>query len=87
MLFQVVMSLVVIIFHGGIFERTVHTFHLAIGPGLGGFGQPMVTTMLMTDAIKDMVKGVSIALPIGELDAIIGEHRVELLRYGSHQVP
>jgi hypothetical protein len=87
MLFQVVMGLVVILFHGGIFARTVHTFHLAIGPGMVGFGQPMVNTMLMTDAIKDMVQGLAIALPIGELDAIIGEHRVDLLRYGSHQGP
>jgi hypothetical protein len=52
-----------------------------------GFGQPMVNTILMTDAIKDMVKGVDIALPIGELDAVIGEHRVDLVGYGSNQAP
>jgi hypothetical protein len=32
-----------------------------------GFGQPMVNPIFMTDTIKDMVKGVSIALPMGDL--------------------
>ena len=30
MLFQVVMGLILILFHGGLFEHTVHAFHLAI---------------------------------------------------------
>ena len=87
MLFQVVMSLVVMLFHGGLFERTVHPFHLAVGPGMVGFGQPMVNTILMTDAIKDMVKGLAITLPIGKLDAVIGEHGLDLVGYSSNQVP
>jgi len=73
------MGCVVIPFHGGLFERTVHPFHLTIGPGMVGFGQPMVNPMITTDAIKDMLKGIDIALAIGELDAVIGEHRVDLL--------
>jgi hypothetical protein len=85
--FQVVMGFVVIPFHGGRFARTVHPFHLAIGPGMVGFGQPMVKPMFMTDAIKDMVNGIDIALPMGERDAVIGEHRVDLLGSGSAHVP
>ena len=73
------MGFVVIPFHGGLFERTVHPFHLAIGPGMVGFGQPLVNPMLMTDAIKDMGKGIDIVLPRGKLDAVIGEHRVDLI--------
>ena len=79
MLFQVVMGLVVILFHGGLFERPVHPFDLAIGPGMVGLGQPMVNPMLMTHAIKEMVKGVHIACAIRELDAVIGQHRVDLV--------
>jgi hypothetical protein len=87
MLLQVVMGLRVILFHGGLFERTVHPFDLAIGPRMVGFGQPRINPILLADAIKDMVKGVDIALAIGELDAIISEHRVDLIGDGGHHVP
>ena len=87
MFFQVLVGLVVIFFHGGVFERAVHAFHLAIRPGMVGFGQPMVDAILMTDAIKNMLKCVLIALAIGELDAMIGQYGVDLVRYGGDQVP
>jgi hypothetical protein len=87
MLFQVVMGLVVILLHGGVFERAVHAFYLAIGPRMVGFGQPMVDAILLTDAIKDMVKCIDITLAVGELDAVIGSHRVDLIGHGGNQVP
>jgi hypothetical protein len=62
MLFQVVMRLVVILFHGGLFERAVHAFELAIGPGVVGCGQPMGDAMLLTDTIKDMMECIDSAL-------------------------
>jgi hypothetical protein len=87
LLFQVVMGFAVRLFHGGLFEGAIHPFYLAIGPGMVGCGQPMVNTMLMTDTIKDMVQGIDIAHPIGKLDAVIGEQRVDLVGHGSNQVP
>jgi hypothetical protein len=87
MLFQVVMGLAVILFHGVVFERAVHAFHLTIRPGMVGFGQPMVDGILITDAIKDMVKCLYIALAGGELDAVIGQHGVDLVGHGGNQVP
>ena len=83
MLFQVVMGVVVILFYSSLFERTVHPFHLAIGPGMVGLSQPMVNPMFITDAIKDMVEGVDIALPIRELDAVVGEYCVDRIGNGS----
>ena len=74
---QVVMSFVVILFHGGLLARTVHPFDWAIGPGMVGLVQPMVKTMLMTHAIKEMMKGVHIACASRELDAVIGQYRVD----------
>ena len=56
--FQVVMGLVVIPFHRGLFEHAIHSFHLAIGPRMVGFGQPMVNARFLADTIKDMLKGV-----------------------------
>jgi hypothetical protein len=87
LLFQVDMSLVVIRFHWSLFERAVHPFPLALGPGMVGFGQPMVDTMLLTDTIKAMVKGVAVAFTVRELHAMIGEHRVDLLGHSRHHVP
>ena len=86
-LFQMVMGVIVILFHGGVFERAVHAFDLAIRPGMIGFGQPMVDAMPLTDAIKDMLKGILIALPVGELDAIIGQYGVDLVGYNGDEVP
>ena len=85
--FQVLMGLVVILFHCDVFECAVHAFYLAISPGMVGCGQPMVDAMLLADAIKDMLKGVLIAVAVSELDAIIGQHSMDFVRYGSDQVP
>jgi hypothetical protein len=81
-----VMGLIVILFHGGVFERAVHAFHLAIRPGMVGFGEAVLDAILLADALKDMLKGVDIALAVGELPAVIGEHGVELVGDGGHQV-
>lgn len=86
MCFQVIMSRVVIFFHGGFFERAVHAFHLAIGPGMVGFGQPMVDARLLADAVKDVEECVLIALPVRELNAVIGQHGVDLVGHGADQV-
>jgi hypothetical protein len=72
MFFQVVMDLVGICFHNGLFECAVHAFDLAIGPRMVGFGEPMVDALLLTDTIHAMIKGIDIALAVGELDALIG---------------
>ena len=87
MLLQMVMGLVVVLFHGSIFERAVHAFHLAIGPGMVGFGEAVLDAKLLADALKDMLEGVAIARAVGELNAIISEHRVDLIRHSGHQVP
>ena len=84
---QVLMGLVVILFHCGVFECAVHAFYLAICPGMVGFGQPMVEALLLADALKEMLKGVLIALAVGKLEAMIGQHGVDLVRYGGDQVP
>jgi hypothetical protein len=86
MFLQVVMSLVVIHLHVGFFACAVHAFHLAIGPGMVGFGEPMVDAMLMADAIEDIVEGVLIALPVGTLEIVIGQHGVDLVWHGGDQV-
>ena len=48
MFFQVVMGQVVILFRGGVFERAVHAFYLAIGPGMEVIPSPPGTKHLMS---------------------------------------
>jgi hypothetical protein len=86
-LIQVVIGLGVLRFHGGIFERPVHPFRLAMGPGPVELGQPLVNPMLMTVAIQALVNGVYCVLPMGTREAVIGAHRVDPRGSGSHQVP
>src|ERR671922_2646085 len=57
LLFQMVMGLVVVLLHGGFFARAVHAFHLAIGPGMVGFGEAVLDTIVLADAIDNMVEG------------------------------
>jgi hypothetical protein len=83
----VVMGLVVLRLHGGLFAWAVHPVHLASGPGLVRVGQPMIPTMLMTDASQARLQGLAIALPIGALEAMIRAHRVDLVGSGGHHVP
>jgi hypothetical protein len=40
--FEMVMGLVVVLFHCRVFQRTVHAFHLTIGPGMVGYGEAVL---------------------------------------------
>ena len=86
MQFQVVMGMVVVLLHRSVFQRTVHAFHLTIGPGMVGFGEAVLDAKLLADALKDVLQGVSIALAVGELNAVISEHGGNLVGDGGHQV-
>ena len=79
------MAQVVMFLHGGIFERAVHSFHLAIGIRMIGLGEPMADARLRADTIEDAIEGLLIARPVGELDAVIGQHRVDLVEHGGDQ--
>ena len=80
--FQVVMSFVVILFHGGLLARTVHPFDWAIGPGMVGLGATdgqdhAHDTRDQRDDERRTYRGVRVR----ELDAVIGQYRVDLVGY------
>jgi hypothetical protein len=83
MFFQVVMSLVVRLLHGGCFEGAVHAFHLAFGPGVVSCGEAVFDTVLLTHTLKDMLEGICIPLAVGKLEAVVGEHRLNGGWHGS----
>jgi hypothetical protein len=43
---QLVVRLVVVAFDGGVLDGAVHSFDLAVGPGMLGFCQPMIDIVL-----------------------------------------
>jgi hypothetical protein len=74
-------AVVVIATDGGVFDGAIHTFDLAVGPGMVWLGQPVFNSMAFTDAIERAPpehgrRPLSVLRQIGELDAVIGEHGV-----------
>jgi hypothetical protein len=55
-LLEVLMGLVGVWFDCGVLERLIQAFHVAIGPGMIGFGQPMGAGVFITDPCKDGLK-------------------------------
>jgi hypothetical protein len=56
--FQVLMGLIIVFFNCRFLERSIHALHLAIGPGMVSFGQPMGDCVFLTDACKDVLEGI-----------------------------
>jgi hypothetical protein len=46
-----------------------------------------VDTMLMAKTIEDMPEWVPVALAGGELNAVVGEHRMSFVGHGGDQMP
>ena len=84
---QGVLSVVVILSHGGRCARTVHPFHLTMGPGRVGCGHPMVKILRMTTASTEMLNGGALALAGGAWEAVIGPHRGDRVGYRRSHVP
>ena len=73
-------------FDGGLFECSVHAFDLTIGPRMLGFCQAVLGLMFEADASKDMRECIPICFAVGELDAIVGEDRMDFIWHGRDQV-
>jgi hypothetical protein len=78
-LFQVPMGLIIVFFDRGVLESSIHALHLAISPGMIGFGQPMHDAVFLAYTCKDVFEGVFILLPIRKLDAVIGQYSVKFV--------
>jgi hypothetical protein len=85
-LFEVLMGLVIVFFDRGFLQGSIHALHLAIGPGMVGFGETVLDAIVLADAIEKMVEGILIAFAVSELHAVIGQHRVDFVGYGGNHV-
>jgi hypothetical protein len=77
-------------FDRGFLDRPVHPFDLAVGPGMLDLGEPMLDPVLAAAHVEHVghvgCRGaIGVARRKGELDAVIGQHRVDLVGYGLDQ--
>ncbi len=69
------MAVVVEALDGDVLDGAAHPFHLSVGLRMIDLGGPVLDAVLVADPIEDMVEGVSGL--VGELDAVVGQHRMD----------
>ena len=63
-----------------------HAFGLTVGPGMIGFGKPMLDAVFPAYASENMRKGQACApFGLGELDPVVGQYGVDCVGHGSDQ--
>ena len=87
---QLVVGFVVVALDRGLLEGSVHALDLAVGPRVVGLGHAVLDAVGSADLVEavDPIAGgpaIAVLRQVGELDAVIGEHGVKPVRYGSDQ--
>ena len=83
---KLVMAFIVIAFDCRVLDRSVHPLDLAVCPGVIVFGQPVFDFVFIADTLEEVPEGVFLPGLIGELDAIVGQNRVDLVGNGFDKV-
>ena len=81
---QLGVAVVMIALDGHLLDGAVHSFDLAVGPRVLELGQAMPDAMLVADPIEDVVEGIFVTGLVGELDTVVGQHRVDGAYRGGH---
>jgi hypothetical protein len=74
---------------GRLLDRAVHPLDLTIGPRVVRRGKPVLDVVRLKDHVEAHLPrpgGVAIARLVGELDAIVGQDRVDPVRRRFQQV-
>lgn len=86
---QFVVAVVVEALDGGVLDGAVHPFDLTVGPGMVRLGQPVLYAVGVADHVEAHLTregGVAVAGLLGELDAVVRQDGVDLVRHGPQQV-
>ncbi len=62
--------------HGGLFNRAVYAFDLAVAPGVAGLGDALLKVVLGAEVVEDVTKSPRLVTQLAELDTVVGQHRV-----------
>ena len=87
---KLVVAIVMIAFDGGFLDRAVHSLDLAIGPRMIDFCEAMLDAVFAASHVEDVrhVAGgwaIGVARREAELDAVVRQDRVNLVRNGGDQ--
>ena len=83
------MIIVMEAFDGRVFDRAVHPFDLAIRPRVVWLREAVLDTVGLADHVEAHgpgIDGVAIPRLLGELNAVVGENGVDLIRNGLEHV-
>lgn len=69
--FQFLMTAIMVTAHSRFLDGPVHSFDLAVGPGMFNLGQSMFDSMTVADAVKRCHEGHGIIFAIGKLDVVV----------------
>jgi hypothetical protein len=83
--FELAVAVVVIALDGGVFDGSVHAFHLAISPGVLDFGQPVSNAVFTATHVEHVghvccCRPVNVAWWKGKLDTVVGQNRMDFVR-------
>lgn len=86
---QLRVAVVVIAFHRRLLDGAVHALDLAVGPWMVRFGQPVLDPVRLADQIEPhgpRIDGVPVSGLLCELDAVVRQDRVDLVRHRLKEV-
>ena len=87
MCLQLIVAGVVVALDGGLFQGSVHPLDLSVRPGVMGLCQPMLDAVLPAHEVEHVGspscrRSGPVARQIAELDAVVGQDRMDLVRHG-----
>jgi len=66
-------------FDGGFLDRAIHSLNLAVRPRMPHLREAVFDPVLAANAVEDVREGVRIQGAVGELNAVVGQHGVDLI--------
>ncbi len=73
-------------FHRGVLQRSVHSFNLAVRPGMLDLGASVFRAMFPAHTIEDVLERQIIACAIGELNTVVWYHGGDPVRHVGNQI-
>lgn len=70
---QLIVIVIVEALDGGVLDGPIHPLDLAVRPGMVDLCEPVLDAMFVADAVEDVLKGMPVAGPVGELNAVVGQ--------------
>ena len=86
MLAKLIVAFIVIAFDCRVLDRSVHPLDLAVCPGVIDFGQPVFDFVFIANTAEDVPEGIFLPGLIGELDAVVGQNRMDPVGNGFDKV-